>query len=153
MIKSNMKQLKMNQISNPFKHMNQIHRREAFIISKNLLSSFKYAAQGLKYAFASQRNFRIHIFIALFVGLLAIWLELSFSNLAILVITIAIVLILELINTSIEAVVDLSIGRRYHHLARIAKDCAAASVLVSSISSFLIAILLLIPQFLKKFGV
>ena len=57
----------------------------------------------------------------------------------------AAVLVLELINTATEAVVDLAIGRRFHPLARIAKDCAAAAVLVAAISSLVIAVLLLLP--------
>ena len=62
-------------------------------------------------------------------------------------------MILELINTSIEAVVDLSIGRRFHPLARIAKDCAAASVLIGSITALVIAILLIMPSIVEKISV
>ena len=60
------------------------------------------------------------------------------------------VLVLELLNTAIEAVVDLAIGRRFHPLARIAKDCAAAAVLVAAISSLVIALLLLIPPLIER---
>ncbi len=125
-------------------------QRGSWITSKHLLASFKYAFQGLNYSFASQRNFRIHFFISILVGFTAILLKLPVTQLAILVITVASVLVLELINTSIESIVNLAIGRRFHPLARIAKDCAAASVLVASISSFIIAILLILPPILKK---
>ena len=128
------------------------YRRGSWSVAKDLPSSFKYALKGLIYAFFSQRNFRIHVFIGLFVIILSIWLQLSFSNCAILFLTISTVLVLELINTSIEAVVDLAIGRRFHPLARIAKDCAAASVLVGALTSFLIALLILFPPVLKKLG-
>jgi hypothetical protein len=67
------------------------------------------------------------------------------ARLAVLVLTVAAVLVLELLNTAIEAVVDLAIGRQFHPLARIAKDCAAAAVLVASLSSLMIALLLLLP--------
>ena len=130
----------------------EIYRRGSWSVAKDLPSSFKYALKGLIYAFFSQRNFRIHVFIGLLVIVLSIWLQLSFSNCAILFLTISIVLVLELINTSIEAVVDLAIGRRFHPLARIAKDCAAASVLVGALSSFFIAFLILLPPILKKLG-
>jgi diacylglycerol kinase (ATP) len=50
-------------------------------------------------------------------------------------------------------VVDLAIGRRFHPLARIAKDCAAAAVLVAAISSLAIAALLLLPALLARLGV
>ena len=49
-------------------------------------------------------------------------------------------------------VVDLAIGRRYHPLARIAKDCAAAAVLTAAISSLLIALFLLLPPLLLRLG-
>ena len=63
-----------------------------------------------------------------------------------------IVLVLELLNTATEAVVDLAIGRQFHPLARIAKDCAAAAVLVAALSSMMIALLLLIPPLLQRLG-
>ena len=48
--------------------------------------------------------------------------------------------------------VDLAIGRKYHPLARIAKDCAAAAVLVAALASMLIAALLLVPPLLARLG-
>ena len=120
-------------------------RRGSWRIADDLPSSFRYAAQGLLYAFVSQRNFQIHVLLGTLSLLLGFWLQLELNHMAILVLTVAAVLVLELLNTAIEAVVDLSIGRRFHPLARIAKDCAAGAVLVSSISSLMIAAFLLLP--------
>ena len=108
--------------------------------------------QGIFYGISSQRNFRIHLAIGALVFALGIWLRLTVNQISILVLTVGSVLVLELLNTAIEAVVDLTIGRHYHPLARIAKDCSAAAVLVASISSLLIAILLLLPSFLVRIG-
>ena len=127
-------------------------RRGAWRIASDLPSSFRYATQGLVYGFISQRNFRIHVGIGALVFCLGLWLELSMNQLAVLVLTVTAVLVLELLNTAIEAVVDLAIGRRFHLLARIAKDCSAAAVLVASISSLLIALLLLLPPLLIRIG-
>ena len=96
-------------------------RRGAWKIAADLPASFRYAAQGLTYAFVSQRNFRIHVITGLVVFGLGFWLQLDWIQLAVLVLTVAAVLVLELLNTAIEAVVDLAIGRRFHPLARIAK--------------------------------
>ncbi len=134
-------------------HVKETYRQGSWIVAKDLSSSFKYAASGLVYAFSSQRNFRIHVLVGSLVILLSIWLQLSFANCAILFLTISTVLVLELINTSIEAVVDLAIGRRFHPLARIAKDCAAASVFVAAFSSLIIGLLLIIPPTLQKLGI
>ena len=84
---------------------------------------------------------------------LGLWLRLAADRLAVLVLTVAAVLVLELLNTATEAVVDLAIGRQFHPLARIAKDCAAAAVLVAALSSLLIALLLLVPPLLIRLGV
>jgi len=121
-------------------------------VAGDLPASFRYAAQGLAYGVASQRNFRIHVITGAFVFLLGLWLRLSLDRLAVLVLTVAAVLVLELLNTAIEAVVDLAIGRQFHPLARIAKDCAAAAVLVAALSSMMVALLLLVPPLLTRLG-
>ena len=127
-------------------------RHGSWRIASDLPASFRYAAQGLGYAFATQRNFRIHVLIGSVVFALAGWLQLDLIRLAVLVLTVTAVLVLELLNTAMEAVVDLAIGRRYHPLARIAKDCAAAAVLTAAISSMLIATFLLLPPLFLRLG-
>jgi diacylglycerol kinase (ATP) len=136
----------------------EVHRRGrrmrvgAWRVAGDLPSSFRYAAQGLAYGFASQRNFRIHVTTGTVVFGLGVWLGLSADRLAVLVLTVAAVLVLELLNTATEAVVDLAIGRQFHPLARIAKDCAAAAVLVAAMASVMIAILLLAPPLWARLG-
>ena len=128
-------------------------RRSSWKIAKDLPTSFLYAAKGLKYAFSTQRNFRIHVGFALGSFALALLLGLNKSNFAIMVLTASSVLIVELINTAMESVVDLAIGKKFHPLAQIAKDCSAAAVLAASISSLIIAVLLLFPPLLKTLGI
>jgi diacylglycerol kinase (ATP) len=125
-------------------------RLGAWAVANDLPSSFRYAAQGLAYSFLSQRNFRIHVGTGSLAFGLGLWLALPPAQLAVLVLTVAAVLVLELINTATEAVVDLAIGR--NPLARIAKDCAAAAVLVAALASLLIALLLLLPPLLTRLG-
>ena len=127
-------------------------RHRSWRIAGNLSASFRYAAHGLGYSFATQRNFRIHVLIGSVVFALAGWLQLDLIRLAVLVLTVTAVLVLELLNTAMEAVVDLAIGRKYHPLARIAKDCAAAAVLTAAISSMLIATFLILPPLILHLG-
>ena len=129
------------------------NNRSSWKIAKDLPTSFFYAAKGLRYAFSTQRNFRIHIGFALAAFSLGLFLGLNKSDLAIMALTATSVLVVELLNTAIESVVDLAIGKRFHPLAQIAKDCSAGAVLVASISSLLIAVLLLFPPLLKTLGV
>ena len=131
----------------------RLNKRSSWKIARDLPTSFLYAAKGLKYAFSTQRNFRIHVVFTLVALALGLFLELSKSDLAIMTLTATSVLLVELLNTAIESVVDLAIGKRFHPLAQIAKDCSAGAVLVASISSLLIAILLLFPPLLKTLGI
>ena len=124
----------------------------AWQVARDLPASFRYAAQGLGYSLLTQRNFRIHVTTGVLVFGLALWLQFSLDRLAVLVLTVTAVLVLELLNTAMEAAVDLAVGRRYHPLARIAKDCAAAAVLVAAVASLLIALLLLLPPLLSRLG-
>ena len=135
------------------KTLQRPNKRSSWKIAKDLPTSFLYAAKGIGYAFSTQRNFQIHVGFALGAFVLGVSLGLNKSDLAIMSLTATSVLIVELLNTAIESVVDLAIGKRFHRLAQIAKDCSAGAVLVASISSLLIAVLLFLPPLLKKLGI
>lgn len=99
--------------------------------------------------FLTQRNFRIHTIVGSVAIALGIFLSLKPIEIGLIGITIGLVMGMELLNTAIESVVDLTVGQHYHDLARIAKDCAAAAVLVSALVSVLVAGLLLVPPLLE----
>lgn len=127
----------------------QPNRRLAWQIAPNLFVSFKYAWAGLSYAFITQRNFRIHTFIAPLAISLGVFLHLEMVEIAVIALTSGLVLALELLNTAIESVVDLTVKKNYHEFAKIAKDCAAGAVLVSAITSLLVAGSLILPPLLE----
>jgi len=116
--------------------------------AKSLPASFYFAWQGVKYAFLTQRNFRIDVAIAILAIFLSCYLHISAPELVMVCLMIALVLALELLNTALEAVVDLTIGKTYHELAKIAKDCAAGGVLVSAITALVVAGILFVPRLL-----
>ena len=124
-------------------------REWSWKVATNLLISFQYAWAGLSYAFLTQRNFRIHTIVGSAAITLGIFLGLTPIEIALIGLTIGLVMGMELLNTAIESVVDLTVGQTYHDLARIAKDCAAAAVLVSALVSVLVAGLLLFPPLLE----
>jgi diacylglycerol kinase (ATP) len=128
---------------------NKPNRSLAWQIAPNLLTSFKYAWAGVRYAFITQRNFRIHTVIGTAAISLGIFLGVTGVEMAIVGLTIALVLVLELLNTALESVVDLTVKQTYHELAKIAKDCAAGAVLVAAIASVLVASLILVPPLLN----
>lgn len=120
-------------------------REFSWQIASNLFVSFKYAWEGISYAFHTQRNFRIHLGACAFAISLAVLLHLKSVEIAIIAITSGLVLTLELINTAIESIVDLTVKQTYHELAKIAKDCAAGAVLIAAVVSLLVAAVLLLP--------
>ena len=144
---------KEREVLNFSNNLQRPNKRSSWKIAKDLPTSFLYAAKGLRYAFSTQRNFRIHVGFTLVAFVLGLFLGLNKSDLAIMSLTATSVLVVELLNTAIESAVDLAIGKRFHPLAQIAKDCSAGAVLVASISSLLIAVLLLFPPLLKNLGI
>ncbi|MBD2693455.1 diacylglycerol kinase family protein [Anabaena catenula] len=120
-------------------------RELSWQIASNLFVSFKYAWAGITYSFQTQRNFRIHLSVCAFAIGLSIFLHLQAVEIAIIAITSGLVLTLELLNTAIESLVDLTVKQTYHDLAKVAKDCAAGAVLISALASLLVAATLLLP--------
>ena len=117
----------------------------AWKVAPNLVLSFRYAWAGVSYAFGTQRNFRIHTAIGTVAISLGLFLNVSGIEMAVVTLTCAIVMVLELLNTAIEAVVDLTVKQTYHELAKIAKDCAAGAVLLSAIAALMVAVWILLP--------
>ena len=127
-----------------------LNRDLAWQVAPSLFVSFRYAWAGVRYAFLTQRNFRIHLIVGIVAIALALWLQLTRAELAIIGLTTGAVLTMELLNTAIESVVDLTVKQTYHDLAKIAKDCAAGAVLISALAAVLVAGSLLLPPLLLK---
>lgn len=125
-------------------------RHLAWQVAPDLFTSFKYAWAGVRYAFATQRNFRIHTAIGSIAIILGLYLKLAAVELSVLALTSALVMVLELLNTALESVVDLTVGQSYHELAKIAKDCAAGAVLIAAIAALLVASFIVLPPLFLK---
>ncbi|MFN2449810.1 MAG: diacylglycerol kinase [Candidatus Baltobacteraceae bacterium] len=103
-------------------------------------SSFHYALAGIVYTLKTQPNFRVHLIVAAVVLLATLLLHLDRLYIIAIVIVIAIVLALELINTAVEAVVDL-LTVAHHPLAKTAKDAAAGAVFVGTVGAIIVGYL------------
>ncbi|MCD4738369.1 MAG: diacylglycerol kinase family protein [Anaerolineae bacterium] len=110
---------------------------------------FRFAGAGLLHVVLTQRNFRIHLVIAVLVVILSGWLQISRSSWAILVIVIGYVLTAEIFNTAAEILVDLT-TTDYHPLAKQVKDLAASGVLLSAIVAVVTGLLILGPRLLTR---
>ncbi|MFD2171092.1 diacylglycerol kinase [Tumebacillus lipolyticus] len=102
-----------------------------------LLKSFSYAVEGMTHALTTQRNMRIHFVVALCAMILSLLLDLSKLEIVLVFFSIILVVAAELFNTAIEAVVDL-VTHDYHPLAKIAKDMAAAAVLLTAVHAVIV---------------
>ena len=115
----------------------------------SVLRSFYFAFAGLAYLFRTQRNARIHAVSGAAACGLAYYLQISRAEWAVLVFTIALVLILEGLNTAIEAAIDLA-SPNIHPLAKAAKDLAAGMVLIGAMASVAVGGLILGPPLWRK---
>jgi len=112
--------------------------------NKYLLCSFKNSFTGFYYCLRTQRNFRIHLVIAILVLGFACFLKIEKIEILILFFTIILVLILEIINTAVETLIDLVVPD-WTEKARIVKDVAAAAVLAAAIGSVIVGVIIFSP--------
>jgi len=106
----------------------------------SLIDSFNYAFEGIIHVLRTQRNLRLHFLAAILVFAAAIALGVSRLQLIALVISIAFVLVAEMLNTAIEGVIDVS-TTSFDPNAKLAKDIAAGAVLIASIAALGVAYL------------
>ncbi|HEX8222088.1 MAG TPA: diacylglycerol kinase family protein [Chloroflexia bacterium] len=120
-------------------------------LKSKIVSSFVFAFAGLAYVFRTQRNFRIHIAIALLMSLVGWLLGLSLAEWAVFEVMVVVVLAAEMTNTMVEALVDL-VSPGYHPLAKVSKDVAAGVVLLTAIGAVVVGLLIFGPKLLAAVG-
>lgn len=113
---------------------------------KRRILSFKYALQGIRWAFATQPNLWIHLVAAIVVAILGFYFDIQKIEWIILIGCIASVFTLEFINTALEWLVD-SVYKEKHPLAGKIKDVAAAAVLVVALGTATIGVIIFYPYF------
>lgn len=111
----------------------------------SLGESFKFAFDGIKTEFSKGRNFRIQILIGILAIISGILFKISINEWFGIILVIAFVLILELVNTAVESIVDI-VSPEIHEKAKIAKDVLAGAVLVASLASIAVGALIFIPK-------
>lgn len=113
--------------------------------SKNVISSFKYAFQGMFSALKTERNLKIHVTIMLLVIIAGIVLKISKIEWIICIILFGLVIGGEMLNSAIETVVDIAMPD-INSKAKFAKDAAAGAVLVFAIASAIIGFMIFGPK-------
>lgn len=114
-------------------------------------NTFKNARKGMRLSIKSERNIRIHLFIAALVIVTAFCLNFSINKFCILFLTIAAVISAEMFNSAIEFSLDAIFHNRYSRMVGMAKDIAAGAVMVVSICAIMIGVLLFAPPIIALF--
>ena len=123
----------------------------SLITSPNRVKSLGYALAGWLYMLRYQKNTRIMSVSSIVMFVFALWLQIDFTSWAILILTITAVWMAEFLNAAVEAVVNLATSE-FHPMAKVAKDVAAAAVLLGAVASILVGLLILGPPLLHKLG-
>ncbi|HCN84123.1 MAG TPA: diacylglycerol kinase [Sphingobacteriaceae bacterium] len=113
---------------------------------RNFLKGFGFAFKGIAYAFSTQVNFKVHVASAMAVCALGYYTGLDTNEWLWISTAILLVLVLELINTGIEVLVDL-ISPGYNPKAGIIKDLSSAAVLITGLLALIIGLVIFIPKY------
>ncbi|MBY0122329.1 diacylglycerol kinase family protein [Bacillus sp. S/N-304-OC-R1] len=116
----------------------------------SLVHSFGYALSGFKQAFIQERNLKIHFAASFIVIIMGFLFSISYLEWLFIVLAIGGMLSLELINSSVERIVDL-VTEDYHPLAKAAKDMAAGAVFLYAIMSVIIGLIVFLPKIILLF--
>ncbi len=108
--------------------------------SPTIFDSFNYAFEGIIHVLRTQRNLRIHFAIAFLVLVLALVVNVTKLELIALLISIGFVLIAEMLNTAIEAAIDIA-TTSFDPMAKLAKDIAAGAVLIAAVNALAVGYL------------
>lgn len=112
---------------------------------KGFFKSARHALRGIRYAFSSERNFQLELFMAALAVLLSFLLPLSSSERAAIFLVIALVLPLEMLNTACERVMDM-MKPGIHPYVKVVKDLSAGAVLLASLLASLVGIAIFLPH-------
>lgn len=115
--------------------------------SRDIWESFNAAIEGIIYVAKTQRNMRIHLMLAVVVLFISLFIRLDRWEIIVLSITIVLVLLAEMFNTAVEALVNL-VTDTYHPAARLAKDVAAGAVFFASGNALIVAYLIFGKRYL-----
>lgn len=116
---------------------------------QNLASTFKNARKGMRLTLKSERNIRIHLFVATLVLITAYCFNFSITKFCILFLTIASVISAEMFNSAIEFSLDAIFHNKYSRMVGMAKDIAAGAVMVVTITAVMIGVMLFAPAFIS----
>ena len=130
--------------------MQELRNKSKYKGIKHYVYSTKFSLEGLLYAYKNEKSLWMHAFCSIIAIVLGIIFKISLVQWSMILISLGIILALELLNTAIEAVVDM-ITLEYHPLAKIAKDCGSAATFIGVLISLIISGFVFIPKIMILF--
>lgn len=121
--------------------------------NRNFLRAMRNSLNGIWLILVRERNMRIHILLAFLILVSGLHYGLYRSDWLWVTMAVFIVIFSEFLNTIIEAVVDLVVEKKYHPLAKLAKDVAAGAVLAAVGVEIIILLLIFQPYVWRQFGI
>jgi len=129
--------------------LTDIKSQQKFSLKKRF-ESFRYAYAGLRTLWREEHNVRIHIVAGLIVLVMGFLLHISLSEWGVLTLVVAVVLLAEALNSSLENIAD-AISEEKNEKIQKAKDLAAAAVLISAIAAVIIGVIIFLPKIIELF--
>lgn len=117
---------------------------------KKFINSFSYPIRGLKYAYRNEQNLTVDVGISILVAIAGFIFKLNPTEWVVVAFTIGAVISLELVNTAIEAAIDM-VTEEYHPLAKVAKDTSAAAVFIIAIVAVIVGLIIFLPKVISLF--
>lgn len=114
--------------------------------NKRFSQAFMHAFDGLKWALKEERNFRTHVALGGVAVVVGFFFQLTQQEWLWMIAMIFLVLLMELLNTVIENIVDFITEHEYHPLAKKIKDLAAGIVLLTACLAVVVAFIILVPK-------
>ena len=117
---------------------------------KRILKSFKFSFDGLKYAYLHEQSLLLHVIVMTFIVVCGFAFKISPIQWVITLVMGALILVTELFNTSIEAVVDM-VTEEFNPLAKVAKDTASAACFIADMTAAGMWLVVFIPKIISLF--
>lgn len=125
-------------------------KKDSRLYNKNFIEAWENAFSGIAHGFKTQRNLKIQLVAGIVVIILGIILKISNAEWAILMLSVFLVLGTEMMNTAVEAAVDLC-TEEYHEKAKIAKDVAAGAVVLTALNAVIVSYFLFADKIVQLF--
>ena len=126
----------------------KMNEQKEISLFKNFTNKCKYSLNGLAYCFKNESSFLLVAIVCCLIIVLGVYFDISFLDWIISFGSLALIMIIELINTAIEATVDM-VTQEYNEYAKIAKDCGSAATGLMGVLATIVNLIIFVPHIIK----